>query len=221
MPADRKPGRPSAATSPDVWRALLDAAECKLQHKQYREITVRELAAEAGVNPAMISYYFNNKEGLFVALIEFLFGEWERKIQQILANLPRAAASPTEQFVAAVDSCFFRHAPVIKLLTRELAIGSSPIQAAYSSKLTSRVTAAIRRYLQGTIAAGYYRQDLELTRATLLLASMAIHPIAIEPHALASAYQMTPADLRSEGWLWQLRLAIEGAFGALQEQPPG
>jgi AcrR family transcriptional regulator len=217
MPKTRKPGRPSADTSPDVWHALLEAAENKLLHKQFRDITVRELAAEAGVNTAMISYYFNNKEGLFVALIEFLFSEWERRIQHILATMPTAIASPTADFVAAVDSCFFRHAPVIKLLTRELAASASPIQAAYNEKLASRVTAAITRYLQGAMAAGFYREVTDSKHATLLLAAISIHPIAIEPHALASAYHVTPAELRSEAWLKELALVIERAFGRQQE----
>ncbi|MFN8308587.1 MAG: TetR family transcriptional regulator [Chitinophagales bacterium] len=49
---------------------LLEAAEQLFAEKDFDAVSVRELAKVAGVNIAMISYYFGSKEKLFQALIE-------------------------------------------------------------------------------------------------------------------------------------------------------
>lgn len=56
-------GRDSAATQ----RALVRAARRRFATDGYRATTVRQIAADAGVNVALISRYFSSKEGLFEA----------------------------------------------------------------------------------------------------------------------------------------------------------
>lgn len=50
-------------------RALLDAARECLKTKSYSEISLREIAAMADQNSAMVSYYFGSKESLFIELL--------------------------------------------------------------------------------------------------------------------------------------------------------
>lgn len=59
-------GRDSAATQ----RALLRAARRRFATDGYRATTVRQIAADAGVNVALISRYFDSKEGLFEACMQ-------------------------------------------------------------------------------------------------------------------------------------------------------
>lgn len=56
-------GRDAAATQ----RALVRAARRRFATEGYRATTVRQIAADAGVNVALISRYFESKEGLFEA----------------------------------------------------------------------------------------------------------------------------------------------------------
>lgn len=208
----KRRGRPSTEASREVCQALLDAAEQCLQDKTYRDITAREVAELADVNPAMINYYFANKQGLFVALIEFLFSEWEARLNQIIRAMPGSSTSPTHALVAAVDDCFFRHAPVIKLLTRELAEPESGIQDAYREKLVSRVAGAISRYLEAAGKTGFYRTDMDPRYAALTLAAMAIHPVSANSGALEKAYGIPLDELRSSQWLAQLEANLDRVF---------
>ncbi|MFF3564778.1 TetR/AcrR family transcriptional regulator [Streptomyces sp. NPDC002574] len=50
-------------------RLLLDAARRRFATQGYAATTVREIADEAGVNVALISRYFESKEGLFEACL--------------------------------------------------------------------------------------------------------------------------------------------------------
>jgi AcrR family transcriptional regulator len=65
MPGARRPGR---------WRTgqlnrqrIIDAARERFMRDGYDRATVRAIAADAGVDVAMVYYFFGNKEGLFTA----------------------------------------------------------------------------------------------------------------------------------------------------------
>ncbi|TDW99388.1 TetR/AcrR family transcriptional regulator [Dinghuibacter silviterrae] len=53
---------------------ILSAAEKLFGEKGFEGTTVRDIAHSAGVNLAMISYYFGSKEKLFEALVEYRSG---------------------------------------------------------------------------------------------------------------------------------------------------
>jgi len=70
-PAPMTPAPPAAAASPrrrdavQTRRLLLGAALHRFATQGYAATTVREIADDAGVNAALISRYFDSKEGLF------------------------------------------------------------------------------------------------------------------------------------------------------------
>jgi AcrR family transcriptional regulator len=62
----RKPAVRNRDDARDV--RLLDAAEALLLEEGYAAVTSRRVAERAGVNPALLYYYFESMDGLFVAL---------------------------------------------------------------------------------------------------------------------------------------------------------
>lgn len=54
--------------------AIVDAAARLFANGGYDQAGVREIAAEAGIDPALVNRYFGSKEGLFVAVLESLVG---------------------------------------------------------------------------------------------------------------------------------------------------
>ncbi|MGN7883693.1 TetR/AcrR family transcriptional regulator [Ensifer sp. 22460] len=59
----RRPGRPSH--DGDLKETILDHAEIAFAERGYSGAKTREIAANAGVNQALIRYYFGDKESLF------------------------------------------------------------------------------------------------------------------------------------------------------------
>ena len=66
----------------EVSRALVDAASRLFAERPSGRVTVREIAARADVNPALVHRYFDSKENLMRAAIE-------QSQRAIAANLPR------------------------------------------------------------------------------------------------------------------------------------
>lgn len=56
---------PRKRSAPATRQAILDAAKYCFSTEGYDHVGVREIAARAGVDPALINRYFGSKEGLF------------------------------------------------------------------------------------------------------------------------------------------------------------
>jgi|SRR5271165_137517 len=68
LPGMSKPGRPGRwRTGQQTRQRIVDAARERFTRDGYERATVRAIAAEAGVDVAMVYYFFGSKEGLFSA----------------------------------------------------------------------------------------------------------------------------------------------------------
>jgi AcrR family transcriptional regulator len=63
-------GRPGRRPGPSSTRSeILAAARTLFAARGYQATTVRDIAADAGVNPALVHHYFGSKEQVFVAAL--------------------------------------------------------------------------------------------------------------------------------------------------------
>jgi len=68
-PARRgRPSKKGAAGTADTRESILDAAEDLFSKHGFYGVTIREVAREAGVDTALVHYYFGAKRGLFDAV---------------------------------------------------------------------------------------------------------------------------------------------------------
>jgi AcrR family transcriptional regulator len=81
----RGPGRP--ADGGDRRTAILDAAREQFADKGFTGATIRGIARQADVDPALVHHYFGSKEQVFVAAMELPFDPAER-LPQVLAGDP-------------------------------------------------------------------------------------------------------------------------------------
>jgi AcrR family transcriptional regulator len=80
------PARRSSVDDSTTRTALLDAAQRLMLDGGYAAVTTRRIAAEAGVNSALVYYYFDTMDGLFIAL-------FRRGSERTLERLEEALAS--------------------------------------------------------------------------------------------------------------------------------
>ncbi|MGW7424024.1 TetR/AcrR family transcriptional regulator, partial [Streptomyces sp. NPDC054813] len=96
-PADGRRRRDAAATR----RALLLAARARFTRLGYDRTTLRDVAADAGVNLALVKRYFGSKEGLF-----------------------KAALASTPRFLGGQEEFPHGRAALAEALSRQLAAGA-------------------------------------------------------------------------------------------------
>src|SRR5215470_14035676 len=68
----RARGRPRAGSAGNVRERLLQAAQQLFLRYGYRAVSSRQIGAAAGVNFAMIRYYFGGKPGLYREILQGL-----------------------------------------------------------------------------------------------------------------------------------------------------
>ncbi|GAA4936010.1 TetR family transcriptional regulator [Actinomycetospora succinea] len=71
MPRTESPRRGRRPGDSGTREAILDAARARFSSAGFRAATVRAIAGDAGVDPALVMHYFGSKQGLFVAAMEF------------------------------------------------------------------------------------------------------------------------------------------------------
>ncbi|MDP1668163.1 TetR/AcrR family transcriptional regulator [Phaeovulum sp.] len=92
-------------TPQDAAESLLDAAEAQFSENGFHGTTTRGIAAAAGVNAALLHYYFGSKEQLFATVVERRAAEINGRRRALLAAL--LAETPTPS-LAALLAAFLR-----------------------------------------------------------------------------------------------------------------
>lgn len=80
----RTPGRPQHSTQ--VREDLIFHARQLFIAHPYEKVSLRMVATQAGVNMAMIRYYFNNKAGLFETMLRDTLSPLHQTMEQASAN---------------------------------------------------------------------------------------------------------------------------------------
>jgi AcrR family transcriptional regulator len=141
-PARRGPGRP--ADGGDRRTAIVAAARAEFAAKGYAAASVRGIAREAGVDPALVHHYFGTKEQVFVAAMELPFDPAER-LPEVLAGDPaRLGERLVRLFVSIWDEPDFR-APMLGLLRSAMTgdQGATMLREFVGGALLGRVAAAV------------------------------------------------------------------------------
>ena len=85
---------------------ILSAAEKLFISQPYNKVSIRSIAKSAGVSPALILYYFNNKEQLFDQLIE----EHTNRFEEQFSKYQRAEGVQLQQLISELID-FWESAP--------------------------------------------------------------------------------------------------------------
>lgn len=132
----------------EIKERLLDAARDHFSRTSFAQVTLRDIAADAGVDPALISYYFSGKTGLFreamslprdpgatvlAAIGDSLDGAAERVLKVMFEQWNLATSSETAS----------------KLLAESL-LESSDTLDTFRSWLDEEIISPVARKLDGT-----------------------------------------------------------------------
>lgn len=105
---------------PETQIALLDAAEALFARQGFAATTIKAIGAEAGVNPALLYYYFPDKGKLYHAVLERRLGGFARRMATDLPDgLPPLEA--IERILRGYAGVMQGAPQLPRLLARELA----------------------------------------------------------------------------------------------------
>jgi AcrR family transcriptional regulator len=171
-------GRPSAEDSEDVRTKLLDAARDLFPRYGYRGVSSRQIGAAAGVNFAMIRYYFGGKPGLYREMLHGVMQPARKTLDAM------SAPHSPQQLLDVLESMTRSWAAnpwVAGFVVREVLAPDGPMRAMFLREFPERLTPLVERLVEGEIAAGRVRADLDPRMLVLSLVSLAIFPFLTLP----------------------------------------
>ena len=152
----------------DTKELMLDAAEALFAEHGYEGTTTRMLAKEAGVNIAMVSYYFGSKEKLFEALVESRAGVLRDK----LISLTERDIDPWTKIELIVDYYVERilsNRNFHRILQREMTLQQRPELNQSISKILAKNRNEVIKIIKEGQKKGIFKQvDAEYTMASLV-----------------------------------------------------
>src|SRR6202163_3934258 len=179
-----KSGKPGSRGEPEKTRAaILTAALEEFAHEGAAGARTDEIARRAGVNKALLYYYFKEKEGLYAAALEQVFSGLH---ERVMAVLERADLLPPERLLLYVRTHFdyIASAPVYpRLVQREFmrSAGRTPSPAAgrvmerHGKPLYNR----LEKLIDEGIASGDFRRVDPVQTVTSIIGTIVFYFISM------------------------------------------
>jgi AcrR family transcriptional regulator len=137
-------GRPPG--KPDTRGRIVAVARERFLSQGYAETSMRSIARDAGVDPALLNYHFGSKDGLFSAVMELTLSPPQVLARVLATGGPVSAASLIGAVVDTWDHPDYR-GPLVTLL-RE--VGASPeVRRAFSGFIQNEIIARIAEQIGG------------------------------------------------------------------------
>ena len=145
---------------------ILDVAERVFSDHGFDGASTRMISGEAGVNMAMLNYYFGSKEGLFLAIFERKISSFQELLQNIGSDesisswdkLAKCIDNYVERII--VNNCFQ------KLINRELAMNK---RWELSDKITDIIMInvyEVTKIFEEGVKNGSFNKDTDVAMAT-------------------------------------------------------
>ncbi len=170
----------SAPQDPQARDTILAAATELFAAQGFAGTTIKGLAAKAGVNSALLYYYYEGKEGLYRAVLAHLVGTMSKQIGAALNDAP----SPEEgvrRFVTAQAERFFANRTFARLLLRELMDhGAVHLEVPLSSVIANAFRPLGEQIIAGQ-QAGVFRRDMDPRFAVLSTVSQVAYFTLAQP----------------------------------------
>lgn len=178
----RRPGRPGGVAHAETVRAaLLTAARALFAEHDFEAVSVRDIAAAARVNAAMVHYHFGDKQGLYRAMLQETLGPVLARLQDAL-QAP-GAGEPVAELLRAIMTTMAREPWVPRLIVREVLAGQGPFRDMFIREFAARGGGRLPGLLKREMAEGRVRDDLDPTLGALSIMSLALFPFIALPVA--------------------------------------
>jgi TetR/AcrR family transcriptional regulator len=169
------PGRPPVRADEDVRAALMAAGRSLFLKHGFDHVTARQIAAAAGTTPAMIHYYFNNKLGLFRAMLEQAIDPFKR----LLSGALQSNSDPRADLVALVQGHMRTAAAnpwIATFMINEVFGGKGRFRATFTRDVASHLAPMVAQLMERGRRQGRFRSDLDPRLAALSVLSLCVFP---------------------------------------------
>ena len=142
--------------------AIINAAEKLFAVTGFDGTSVRDIAHEAGINVAMISYYFGSKEKLMEAVFEQRTANIRIKVESLLQNQQLTNLQKVNILIEDYVDRFIEQQEFHKIMLREQLIDKDTVIAGFIHELKKRNLASIKELIKDGQKNGEFKKNIDI-----------------------------------------------------------
>jgi AcrR family transcriptional regulator len=152
---------------------IMEAAEALFAERSFAGTSVRDIAESAGVNLAMISYYFGSKEKLLEAMFTYRGEHYKLQLQNIIQNNALSSGQKVERLIDEYIARIFKKQCFHKLMVREQMANNNGPVAKLIYQLKAGNQALIKQLIQEGQKKGEFKKNVDISFLMMTLVGTA------------------------------------------------
>jgi AcrR family transcriptional regulator len=179
----RAPGRPAHKAAPPAEQRelLLDAAIACFVRKGIAATSLREIAREAHVTPALMHYYFGDKAQLQEALVADRLLPVLADMREAVANAGADVPALIAAFVSGIGRVAMKHPWLPPLWVREVLCEGGALRDVLFERIGPQIPQVMAKRFAEAQARGEINEDLDPRLLMVSLVGLTLFPIAGAP----------------------------------------
>jgi len=206
----------SAKRDPDATRQrILQAAIQEFSLKGYGGARVDAICKRARANPRMIYHYFEDKDGLYVSVLEHVLGELRRAELQLEVDHVAPLTGMLELF-AFIHAHFGAHPELIPLLSGENLLRARFLRRSSKAPIVaSPLIELIARLLERGVKAGVFRAGIDPLQLYVTMVALSYFHRS-NAHTLSVLFR---TDLLDPAWQAEQKRNADQMLARFLERP--
>ena len=176
-------------------KQILSTAERLFSAKGFDGTSVRDIADDAGVNIAMISYYFGSKEKLMEALFEQRTTNIKVKVESLLHDEKMTPFEKIELLAEDMITRIMNKQQFFKIMMCEQIINKNPVIIALMSDLKKKNLEEFSKLIKDGQQKGVFKKDADvLLMMNIIIGSISQMMMTINNYREANGLDNTPDE---------------------------
>jgi len=147
---------------------IMEAAQALFAAQGFEGTSVRDICQHAGVNIAMVNYYFGSKEGLFEKMVEHKASFMRGKLEELLGNKELSPMEKVDRIIGEFVERMFSNRDFTLTVTREMSKSSrQPVHEVMASVFFRNMSLLKQIIEEGIRTKQFRKVDTDLCISTI------------------------------------------------------
>ena len=177
---------------------IIEEAESLFAEKGYNGTSVREIAAKADVNVAMISYYFGSKDKLLEAIFKYRGETSKMSLEELLKNPDLTSHEKINKLIENYVTKVMDQQPFYKIMSREMVVSNSKTTESLIIEIKKSNLDIISRIILQGQKDGSFLKDIDIPMMISTLSGSANNLISTQKYyrTLSGLNDMSDEDFQ-------------------------
>jgi AcrR family transcriptional regulator len=161
---------------------IIESSEKLFAKHGFDATSIRQIADEAEINIAMISYYFGNKEKLLEAIFTYRVIDSSQRLEAMLNNKSLTSFQRIEQLIDYYIERFFKQSDFYKIMMREQVNNRRENTHQLILNFKIKLQEILKKFIQDGQKEGSFKKNIDLPMMMNTMIGTISHTVATQDY---------------------------------------